>query len=430
MISLYSLVFPIHLALACSRDMSSLMTGVGTHRVTPLLHLLQIYIAEVAPPRLRGRIGGLIPSVIGLGSFICFVTGALLGFWQTAYVLTGINVLYLLLLLAVKESPTRSRNVIKNIKRIYGRYRYAVKSMEDVSVVGKKRSPYCTKTFFWQVPLTMTLYVYLQFTGINAITFYAGPVFVAGGAEGWGLDPGITTALCVGLVQITGGLLAAFVFGRISRQILLVTGALGMMVGNSALGTFFVLVDGIGTQESAPMNTSNTSGLVCFFRPTPNEELGLLYSPLAITGTIVVILSFASCFASVVHITAAEVYADSTRAVGMAIAVATNWTSVVIVTFLFPYCSNYLGTATSFYILAAVAATAAIFVPLFVPETKGKPLGWSATVQFSVRRNLTEFVTSLKGSFCLFCGLAQRWRLFKATAKGRGKPEEEGETPL
>lgn len=391
--------------------------------------LLQIYIAELAPPRLRGRIGGLIPSTIGLGSFICFVIGALLGFWQTAFVLTGINVIYLLLLLTVKESPTRSRNVIKNIKRMHGRFKYSVKSMEDVSVTGKKSSPFCSKTFLWQLLLTMTLYIYLQFTGINAITFYAGPVFIAGGAEGWGLDPGITTALCVGFAQIISGLLAAFVFGRISRQILLVCGALGMMVGNIALGTFFVLIDGIGPQEFVPVNSSNLSGLVCFFQPTPNEELGRLYSPLAIVGTIVFILSFGSCFASVVHITAAEVYADSTRAVGMAISVATNWTSVVIVTFLFPYCSNYLGTGASFYILAAVAATAAIFVPLFVPETKGKPLGWSSTVQFSVRRNLTEFFTSLKGSLCFFCGLARKCRLLGAAAKEKfnGKPEEQDE---
>lgn len=411
--------YPMHIMYS----ISSLLYAVNSYTSTP--HFLQVYIAEVAPAKLRGRIGGLIPSTIGLGSFICFVSGALLGYWQTAYLLTGINVVYLLLLLTVKESPTRSRNVVKNLKRMHGRHKYSVKSMEDVSVTGKRRSPYCTKTFFWQLPLTMMLYVYLQFTGINAITFYAGPVFIAGGAEEWGLDPGITTALCVGFAQMMSGLLAAFVFGRISRQILLVCGAVGMMVGNSAIGTFFVLIDGIGPRELASVNASNMSELVCFFRPTTNEELGFLYSPLAIIGTIVFILSFASCFASVVHITAAEVYADNTRAVGMAISVATNWVSVVIVTFLFPYCSNYLGTAASFYLLAAVAATAAIFVPLFVPETKGKPLGWSSTVQFSVRRNLYEFFTSVKGSLCLLCERARKWQ--PVGAGERGMPEEHDE---
>ena len=361
--------------------------------------------------------------MIGLGSFISFLTGALLGFWQTAYVLAGLKVLYLLLLLTVEESPTRSRNPIKNIKKMFGHHKFSVKSVEDMSKAGKKRSPYCTTTFFWQLFLTMTLYVYLQFAGKNAITFYAGPVFVAGGAEGWGLDPGITASLCVGLAQVIGGLVGAFVFGRFSRQIRLVCGALGMMVGNGALGTFFALVDGIGPQDLqvAPMNTTNMSELVCFFQATPNEELGKIYSPLAIIGTIVFILSFASCFSSVVHITAAEVYADSTRAVGMAISVATNWTSVVIVTFLFPYCSNYLGTASAFYLLASVAATAAIFVPVFVPETKGKPLGWASTVNFSIRRNLTTFFTSLSSGLCCLCGLVRKWCPLEVIVEENGK---------
>ena len=386
----------------------------------------------MAPTRLRGRIGGLIPATIGLGAFISFLTGALLGFWQTAYVLAGLKVLYLLLLLTVKESPTRSRNPIKNIKKMSGRYKYSVKSMEDISKAGKKRSPYCTTTFFWQLLLTMTLYVYLQFTGINAIAFYAGPVFVAGGAEEWGLDPGITTSLCFGFAQVIGGLLATFVFGRFSRQILLVCGALGMMVGNGALGTFFALVDGIGPQDLqvAPMNSTNMSELVCFFQPTSNEELGRIYSPLAIIGTIVFALSFSGCFSSVVHITAAEVYADSTRAVGMAISVATNWISVVIVTFVFPYCSNYLGTASAFYLLASVAATAAIFVPVFVPETKGKPLGWASTVNFSIRRNLTTFFTSLSSGLCCLCSLVRRWRHPEVIVEENEKPEEEEEEPV
>ena len=286
---------------------------------------------------------------------------------------------------------------------MFGRYKYSVKSMEDISKAGKKRSPYCTTTFFWQLLLTMTLHIYLQFTGINAIILY---YIVDGGAN----DPGITTSLCVGLAQMTGGLLAAFVFGRFSRQILLVCGALGMMVGNCALGTFFALVDGIGPQDLqvAPMNAGNMSELVCFFQPTPNEELGRIYSPLAIIGTIVFILSFASCFASVVHITAAEIYADSTRAVGMAISMATNLISAIIVTFLFPYCSNYLGTASAFYLLASVGAMAAIFVPVFVPETKGKPLGWASTINFSIRRNLTTFFTSVSSGLCCLCGLVKK----------------------
>ena len=373
--------------------------------------------------------GGLIPTTIGLGAFISFLTGALISFWQTAYVLAGLNVLYLLLLLTVKESPTRSRNPIKNIKKMFGRYRYSVKSVDGISKAGKKRSPYCTTTFFWQLLLTMTLYVYLQFTGINAIAFYAGPVFVAGGADEWGLDLGITTSLCVGFTLVMGGLMGAFVFGGFSRQILLVCGALGMMVGNGALGTFFALVDGIGPQDLqvAPMNTTNMSELVCFFQPTSNEEIGRLYSPLAIIGTIVIVLSYSGCFSSVVHITAAEVYADSTRAVGMAISVATNWVSVVIVTFLFPYCSIYLGTASAFYLLASVGAMAAIFVPVFVPETKGKPLGWASTVNFSIRRNLTTFFTSLSSGLCCLCRLVREWRRLEVIDEENGKPEKDEE---
>ena len=73
----------------------------------------------------------------------------------------------------------------------------------------------------------------------------------------------------------------------------------------------------------------------------------------------------------------------------------------VIITFIIPAMSLSVGEAAAFYLQAAIAGIAVIFVVFCVPETFEKPLGSTYNEDYSIKRNLKDLFVGFKN--CFFC---------------------------
>ena len=344
-------------------------------------------MAEISPTQeVRGKLGVLFPAGIGLGIFACFVIGNYISYWQLAFLVSGLFVIQSGFLFTIQEPAMRSRNVVKNFKN------YCHKDSDE-----KMSRVFISGRFFWSAFLVGTLFSLQQLTGINATSFYASPIFLSAGGDNWAISPGLAASISIGLTLVFVNICTAIFVNKVGRTILFFTGALGMMIGNIGIGSYFAIVNGVLPASTA--QAANESSL-CFFGVAATTDPGLAaqYSSLAIISVAVFVVSFAAGWSLPLYVYAPEVFPRESRGVGLGIAIASNWLSTALVTFLFPLSTQHIGPALSFFILAGIAGIAAVFVPFFVPEMKGKEMG---SIQgFTLRGNLKEFFHHLKMCIC------------------------------
>ena len=351
-------------------------------------------MAEISPRNSRGTFGVFFPTGIGLGNIACLVIGHYISYWQLALLFSGLSVFHVVLLFTIQESPVRECNIVKNIKQF---------SDHEYRSVARKSGKFFTERVALLALMVNILFVLQQLTGINVISFYVGPIFHSIGGEQWPIPPGIAASISIGVTKILTVICIAFFIDRIGRKILLVTGALGMMVANIGIGSYFTLVAGILPTFPADSHGVNDSSLCFFDSVIADPSIGRQYSSLAIVSIVVFAASFSGGWSLVMYLYAAELFPKETRGVGVGSAISSNWTSGVIVTLLFPVSTHNIGPALSFYILALMAGGAAVFVLFCIPETKGKEMGFNASRKFSPRRNIKEFCHSMK--MCVYCKL-------------------------
>ena len=323
---------------------------------------------------------------VGVGSFLTFILAYVLeDYWKLAYIFAGFSLAHACLLFFLKESPKRSKNIFKNLR--FASFSFSLKSHCTLK-------PEMCKGFSRHLTIIVILYCFQQITGITVISFYATPIFVAGGADSWSIDPQLAASISIGLSQIIGPLFSILFIERVGRKVLLFFGAIGMAIGSAGLATYFAVVDGF---DFSSRNDTDE----CLFKVTVNSAEGQVFSPLAIVSVAIFVLSFAICWSSPMYILGAEVFPDRIRGVGVGISITCNRITASVVALVFPIMSRALGLAIPIYVLTFLSILAAIYVVFFVPETKGKPLGLVFYNKISIVRNIRDFIEYAKVMFCL-----------------------------
>jgi MFS family permease len=375
------------------------VTGLATGWVATTI---PVYVAEIAPTEnARGRLGILFELAIGVGIFSAFVIGNYISYWQLSFLCLGFAVVQGLFAIFIKESPSRTRNLMDNCKTLQCR-----KKPDDTVTVDDKMPLH--KKILIRVLLyaVMTcLFSFQQLTGLNAIIFYVGPIFLATGGENWSISPGLVATIAIGITQIVSPIVSFFIINKMSRTLFFFFGALGMMVGNIGIASYFAIVNGVVPVTDVAVNGTNDSNNLCFFGiPSPaTSSLGQQYSPLAILSIALFVVSFVIGWNPPLYVYAAEVFTNKTRGVGLGLGIASNWLTVAVITFLFPLSSQYIGPSLTFFILAFISLVAAIFIVFFVPETKGREMGYHASQNFSISKIVKDFWQNLHTCLCPCC---------------------------
>lgn len=402
---------------------SRLMGGVA---VGWAILIAPVYIAEIAPSKLRGSLVSFNQLMIVLGISASFFSNYLLGSdyfvarlgensWRWMLGVEAIPaVLYLLLLFVVPESPRwlfgkgqeqRAREIFTKVAGV----EHAEEELRNIQQSAVERKSRVSLGGLFGRRMSFIMFIALaiaffqQITGINAIFYYLPTIFAqAGGSQ----DAALGQAVVVGLVNVFMTFVAIWLIDRLGRKPLLAIGAAGMAISLLTCAWAFhasdyqltdksfalmekskVPADLIAELQNAEKIVFSTDKeFIAYFetklgaeRIKPHADslksAGLnIKASLVLFAIIGFVASFAISLGPVMWVLLSEIFPNEYR--GAAISVVGFWNSVVSasVTLIFPWELAHWGSAGTFLGYGMMALAGLFFVILFIPETKQKTL--------------------------------------------------------
>jgi len=316
--------------------------------------LSPMYVAEVSPPSLRGRMGTLYQLSIVVGILMSYCINYLLrnagaANWRWMF-MSGVvpSVIFFLLLLRAPETPRylflagREREALMILERISG---HASAQSDAIDI----RASLADKRHAWldllrpgirrAVAVGFVLAILVHVSGINTIIDYAPAILRA---AGWKLDAALFSTFMVGINNLVFTLVSFWVIDRYGRKPLYIVGSLGMA---AALTLLAVTV-----------------------------AAGRFQGTLVLVLILGYLAFFASCIGPVFWTLVSEIFPNHIRGTAMAIPVLTQWIANAVVVLFFPFAFHQIGKAVTFGFLAAMAIAQAVVTWVWVPETKNKTL--------------------------------------------------------
>ncbi len=338
-----------------------------------------MYIAEIAPPKERGRMVSFYQLAVVIGFFVVFLATYVIGGGSTegvsAEALEQVHeynvtrgwrvmfwsellpaILFLCLLFLVPHSPrwlmlkSRHEDAKKVLAKITDNQKEAAQEFEEIVIsLSDTRQHHSIKLFSKSMGLVLfigvMLSIFQQVTGINAILYYGAEIF--SNALGYGPEDALKQQLWLGAVNLIFTFIAIYKVDSWGRKPLFMVGTLGMFFGLSVLGLTIY-----------------------------TQQMGVI----SLVAILVFIGSFAMSMGPVVWVMLSEIFPNRIRSVAMSIAVAAQWLFNAIVANSFPVINNSVVNQDSFngalpyFIFAFFCVVTMIFVWKLIPETKGRSL--------------------------------------------------------
>ena len=389
------------------------------HSITLInLTFTQVYIAEVSPPSVRGKLGALFQLIVCLGVLLVYLLGTYISYWQLAFVCTGISVVQLVLMFTIRESPRLSRNPLKNIRalKLLAKKKQveAVQStssenmMVNATTTPQRKST--IKSNFLRIAVVSILLFFQQFVGPNAIAPFAGPIFHAAGLDEGSVSSGLLSLLTVGVVQFLFTILSILVVDRFGRRLPLFFGGLALMLANIGMSVYFAAAFGFvpsADSWNSSLEYVNASIQNCVSVPLEPSSLASHLSFLPIASVCFFFAAFSFSWGPVPWIVGGEFFPDQIRELGMGISAAVSWTCSLSMIAAFPPISAAVGQAIPFMVLAIFSLLSSIFVVFFLAETKGLTLDQISSMEVTnVKKNVKEFGRLL--GWLLRCGFVRK----------------------
>lgn len=310
-----------------------------------------MYIAELAPPKWRGRLVGFFQVNIVIGILVAYISNYLLGTmqlgaaeWRWQLGVSGIPaLLFFIMLFFIPRSPrwltTQSRfdeayDVLqligvedpqKELQEIRDSLHFESKDNDDSLWSRKYRLP---------VFLAITVGMFCQLTGINAVLYYLNDIFALAGAT---KVSGNLQAVAVGATNLVATLIAMSVIDKLGRKKLLLIGTVGLAICLAVIGDLFL------THKHL------------------NWLVWLLMAYVAL---------FAISHGAVIWVYISEVFPNRVRAKGQSLGSSSHWITNAIISLIFPIFAKTSGSAP-FLFFSAMMVLDIFVVWFYYPETAG-----------------------------------------------------------
>lgn len=325
--------------------------GVGASSVVG-----PMYISEIAPAARRGRLVALFQFNVVCGILVAFLSNYLLfdlgeNAWRWMLGVQAVPAFaFLALVFLVPESPrwllkgrrdTEAEQVLTEIGE--ENPRAAAASIRASLAEGAKlgQEALFVKAYRKPIFLAVTLAMFNQLAGINAIMYYAPRIFEL---TGLAKDASLLQSASIGLTNMVFTLLAISVIDKFGRKTLMIIGSAGMVVTLGLVSyTFFV-------QDFGGINVMvYLIGFIAFF---------------------------AFSQGSVIWVFISEIFPNQVRAKGQTLGSFTHWIMAALISWAFPILveRSPLGGAYAFALFAVMMVLQFFFAWRLMPETKGRSL--------------------------------------------------------
>ncbi|WP_206680693.1 sugar porter family MFS transporter [Hymenobacter polaris] len=316
--------------------------------------LVPLYLAEIAPARIRGRLVTLNQLAIVTGILLAYVASyylADLGLasWRWMFAAAAVpSLLFMLTLLLVPESPRwllgqgRDTEALGTLTRLNGPAAATAEAAEIQAALAEEQGEAASLSqprLRRPLRIAVVLAVLQQVTGINTILYYGSLILTE--HSGQSASSAIGANALIGGINFAGTIVALFVIDRVGRKPLLLLASGGMAL---ALGA---LVAALHVGASGPW------------------LLGF-------------IMLYVACFAvglgPGVWVVIAEIFPNAVRGRAASLATVALWAACTLISYTFLSLVKAAGLGGAFGLYAALSAFTFLFVWRGVPETKGRSL--------------------------------------------------------
>jgi len=330
-----------------------------------------LYISEVSPANVRGRMVTLFQFAITIGICISLFSNAALQHLSQVWASTDCSaicrwmvvnqtwramffaaivpsLLFAILALFIPESPRwlaksgRSAEGEAVLRRVGGAEvaRAAMVEIErtiqeETGTLSELFKPGLRKALFVALFLSMVS----EFSGVTVVLYYGPDILNSAGVR---LGDALGGFVVIGIVNMVFTLIAIWLMDRAGRRPLLFWGNLGCFIVLATIGSLFAS----GRSASLVL-----VGLICLF-----------------------MACFAFSIGPIKWVVMSEIFPTRIRGRAVAIATVAVWLADTIYNYLFPFAQRTLGPATCFFIFASILIPQAFFVWKIMPETKGRTL--------------------------------------------------------
>jgi len=314
-----------------------------------------VYLAELAPARMRGRLVGLFQINIVAGILLAYASNygvaRLIGgidAWRWQFgVATVPAFLFALLLFGIPRSSrwlvTQNRiDEARRVLEMMGTPNSEAELKEIVDSIHVERAsrsePLFQRKYRLPIFLAITIGSFNQLSGINAILYYANDIFSFGGFTSLSGDK---QAVLLGAMNFCATLLAMSVIDKLGRKSLLLIGSVGTAVCLAGVAAIFHA-------------NSHQADLVWLL-------VGFIFF-------------FSISQGAVIWVYISEIFPNRQRAEGQALGSFTHWFFAALLTSLFPKVVTAFSPGYVFSFFALMMLLQLLWVKLAVIETKGVPL--------------------------------------------------------
>ena len=347
--------------------------GIGAASV-----LAPAYIAEVAPPALRGRLATLQQLAIVLGLFAAFLSNYLIAdaagsaqnilmldiaAWRWMFWAELVPaVLFLIGVLFIPESPRYlvAQGKVDDAKSVFSKisndnvdaqisdvkrslHSDTKPSIRDLFIDGSKK----VHPIVW---VGVALSVFQQFVGINVVFYYGSELWQAAGFDE---SQSLFINVLAGTTNIVSTFIAIALVDKIGRKPLLLVGSIGMFISLSALTYIF---GSAGLDEAGKLALSDNMG-----------TFALIMANLFV-------VFFGLSWGPVVWVLLGEMFNNRIRGAALAVAASAQWIANFAITMTFPIMLANIGLAGAYGFYALSALISIFFVVKYIKETRGKTL--------------------------------------------------------
>lgn len=313
-----------------------------------------VYIAELAPAKWRGRLVGAFQINIVIGILLAYASNYIiasfnLGSAEWRWQLGIASLPALLFLLLLFGIPSSSRWLVtqrrvdeaREVLRMMGSPNSEEELQEIIASIHLERSsreePLFQRKYLLPIFLAVSIGLFNQLSGINAILYYLPSIF---NYAGFSTLSGDKQAVLVGAMNLIATLLAMSVIDKIGRKTLLLIGSVGTAV--------------------------SLAGVAWIFHVQQNQSM-LLWLLVSF------IFFFAISQGAVIWVYLSEVFPTKVRSKGQSLGSSSHWIMNALVSLTFPWVAKR-STAEPFVLFAAMMALQFFIVLFIYPETKGVTL--------------------------------------------------------
>jgi MFS transporter, SP family, arabinose:H+ symporter len=324
--------------------------GVGISTVAAPL-----FISEIAPPKYRGRLAGMFQFNIVFGILVAFLSNSLLaGIGESAWRwMLGVEavpaLIFAIFCIGIPESPRwliirkkdleAGLSVFKKINPEFSQNELST-LVSEVEASGNEKQQsgvFFSKRLLTPILLAFFIAFFNQFSGINAILYFAPRIFEMTGLE---TQAALLQSVGIGITNLIFTFVGLWMIDRLGRRKLLYIGSFGYIASLGLTAWAFYTE----TYAIVPF---------CIFAFIAAHAVGQ---------------------GAVIWVFISEIFPNKQRAFGQSLGSFTHWFFAALITSFFPFMTEALAPEYIFGFFCGMMVLQLIWVKLFVPETKGVPL--------------------------------------------------------